>query len=86
MAKLEELDLPTISQIISATKVGRGLSFLPRKVSDLRNSLDSLLTGLAESGNSMIRNKLAAVLKELRRLKAISDEQYDLIKKDNDIM
>ena len=44
LAKLEDLDLPTISQIISATKVGRGLSFLPRKVSDLRNSLHSSLT------------------------------------------
>ena len=86
LAKLEDLDLPVISQIINDTKVGRGLSFLPRKVSDLRNSLHSLLTGLAESGNSMIRNKLVAVLEELRRLKAISDEQYTIIKKDNDIM
>ena len=72
-AKLEVLDLPLISQVISATKVGRGLAFLPRKVSDLRNSLHSLLTRLAENGNSMIRNKLAAVLEELWRLKAISD-------------
>ena len=39
VAKLEELDLPMISQIISTTKVSRGLSFLPRKASDLRNSL-----------------------------------------------
>ena len=86
LAKLEEMDLPSIARVINETKVGRGLSFLPRKVSDLRNSLYSLLTDLAESGNSMIKKKLAAVLEELRRSKAISDEQYTVIKKDNDIM
>ena len=86
LIKLEELDLPTIARVINDTKVGRGLSFLPQKVSDLRNSLHSLLTELAESGNSMIKNKLVAVLEELQRLKAISDEQYTVIKKDNDIM
>ena len=37
-----------------------------------------------ESGNLMMKKKLAAVLEELRRLKAISDEQYIVIKKDND--
>ena len=86
LIKLEKMDLPTIARVINETKVGRGLSFLPRKVSDLKNSLYSLLTGLGESGNLMIKKKLAAVLEELRRLKAISDEQYTVIKKDNDIM
>ena len=86
LVKLEDMDLPTISQIISATKVGRVLSFLPRKVSDLRNSLHSLLMGIAESGHSMIQDKLAALLEEFWRLKAISDEQYTIIKKGNDIM
>ena len=55
-------------------------------MTDLRNSLHSLLTKLAESGNLMMRNKLAAVLEEIQRLKAISDEQYTIIRKDNDIM
>ena len=80
------MDLPAIPQIINDTKVVWGLSFLPRKVRDLRKGLRTLFTGLAESGNSLIRNKLSAVVEELWRLKAISDEQYDLIKKDNDIM
>ena len=86
LTKMENMDLPAIAQIINDTKVGRGLPFLPRKVSDLRNSLHSLLTGIAEGGNSVIRNILSAVLEELRRLRAISDEQYIVIKKDNDIM
>ena len=87
LAKLEDLvDLPAIAQIINDTKVGQGLSFLPRKVSDLRKSLQSLLTEVAETGNSVIRNKMTAVLQELQRLKAISNEQYDVIKKDIEIM
>ena len=87
LAKLEDLvDLPAIAQIINATKVGQGLSFLPRKVSDLRRSLYLLLTELAETGDSVIRNKMTAVLQELRSLKAISNEQYAVIKKNNEIM
>ena len=80
------VDLPAIVQIINDTKVGQGLSFLPRKVSDLRKSLQSLLTELAETGNNLvIINKMIAVLQELRRLKAISNEQYAVMKRDNDI-
>ena len=87
VAKLEDLaDLPAIAQIINDTKVGQGLSFLPRKVSDLRKSLHSLLTEVAETGNSVMKNKLTAVLQELQRLKAISNEQYEVIKKYNEIM
>ncbi len=36
LINLEKMDLPTIARVINETKVGRGLSFLPRKVSDLR--------------------------------------------------
>ena len=86
LAKLEDWDLSTIAGIINDTKVGQGIPFLPRKVSDLRKSLQSLLRGLTESGNSIIKHKLTAVLNELQRLKAISDEQYTEIKKNTDIM
>ena len=37
--ELEQLDLPTIALVIKDTRVGQGLKFLPRKLTDLKQQL-----------------------------------------------
>ena len=61
---------------------GQGLKFLPRKLNDLMKSLQVLLEVLAETGKTEVRNKVAAVLNELRRHYCISLERYTTIKED----
>ena len=48
------------SEVIKNTKVGQGLKFLPRKLTDLVKSLQVLLEELAETGKTDVRNKVAA--------------------------
>ena len=44
LAELEDPDLNDIKEVITDTKVGEGLKFLPRTISNLRYTLQSLLT------------------------------------------
>ena len=39
LSELEQMDLPTIARVIKNTKVGKGIKFLPRKLSDLKQQL-----------------------------------------------
>ena len=55
-----------IAAIIKETKIGQGLIFLPRKLSDLTDNLNVWLEELPETaGASTIRNKIASVLEKL---------------------
>ena len=71
LAELEEPDLDTIKAVITETKVGEGLKFLPRTISNLRHTLQSLLAELKESGNEFLKSKKTAVMEELLRQNAI---------------
>ena len=61
LAELEDPDLHTIKEVITDTKVGEGLKFLPRTITNLRHTLQSLLTELEESGNAFIKSKITAI-------------------------
>ena len=65
LEELEEIDLPAVAAVIKETKIGQGLPFLPRKVSELTKHLHVWLEELAETGASTVRNKISALLKEL---------------------
>ena len=43
LADLEELDQDTLKDVIISSKIGQGVSFLPRTLSSLRHTLQSLL-------------------------------------------
>ena len=86
LAKLEDLDLPTVALIIKDTKIGQGLKFLPTKMNDLVKSLQTLLTELFETRSSVVRNNVRAVLEELLQLKGITQQRYNSIKEENDIL
>ena len=86
LAKLEDLDLPAVALIIKNIKIGQGLKFLPSKMNDLVKSLQTLLTELFETGRSAVRTNLRAVLEELLQRKGITQERYNSIKDENDIL
>ena len=44
LGELEKSNLEIITEVITDTKIGQGLNFLPRNISKLRHNLHSLLT------------------------------------------
>ena len=70
----EEPDMQTIKEVITSTKIGKGLNFLPRTLSSLRYALQSLLEDLKESGSAFLKSKLTVILDELLRRNAIRSE------------
>ena len=67
LAELEDPDLHTIKEVITNTKVGEALKFLPRTISNLCHTLQSLLTELIESGSTLLKSKITAIMEELSR-------------------
>ena len=80
------MDLSAVALVIKDTKIGRGLKFLPRKMNDLVTSLQALLTELVETGSRAIRNDVGSVLDELLQRKGITQERYNAIREENDIV
>ena len=72
-------ELPAIVKIITDTKIGRGLNFLPRKLTDLTSKVKSLI----EEGTVPIKD-LLVYLDEIFRQKGITSKEYQSIKKDID--
>jgi len=84
---LKEVDLPRVVDIIKETKIGHGIKFLPSTVPDLKERLHHLLTDDSiDTELSYIKREIHALLEELLRRKAISDEQYSAIKEDNKML
>ena len=71
----------TIANIVKDTKIGQGLKFLPTSVGGLQKKL-ALLSAEFDAGNTTTRNELVAVLDELRRKNAITEEDYTSINND----
>ena len=82
----EGKDLKKIADVIKSTKIGNGISFLPTKIKDLTDTLQTGLVELAETGKNDLKQKLGAMLDELLRRRAITSERYNVIKEDNNIM
>ena len=81
LGELEDPDLEEITEIIMDTKIGQGLNFLPRAISNLRHTLHSLLAELEENGSELIKSKLASILEEKYNRDAIRMEEYVNLKK-----
>ena len=76
------LDLTAIADIIKDTKVGRGLTFLPRTVDDLKSKVQVLLKEIATKGIGAIKNELVAILDELLHKNGITKNEYISINND----
>ena len=55
-------------------------------MNDLVKRLQTSLTELVETGSSAVRNNVIAVLEELLQRKGITQERYNSIREENDIM
>ena len=82
----EGKDLEKIANVIKSSKIGNGLKFLPSKIKDLTDTLQTWLTEHAKTGSTELRKKVGAVLDELLRRHVITEERYNTIKEENDIM
>ena len=75
LEKLKEnnvaFELPTVVKIIRNTKIGRGIKFHPRQLSDLTSKLESLI----EKGSVPIKDILV-YLDEIFRKKGITSKEY----------
>ena len=83
---MDELNSSRLADVIKETKIGQGMHFLPRKLSDLTKQLHIWLEEFAKSKESAVQKKVIAVLNELLRRKDITQECYTAIKEDNDIV
>ena len=72
-------DVDKISDVLKTSKIGQGISFLPTALSELRNTLKQLYEKFKEEGSEFVRKKLSPILDELRRLGAMTDDQYSTI-------
>ena len=79
----ESKDLEKIANVIKSSKIGNGISFLPTKINDLTDTLQTGLVELAETGKNDLKQKIGDVLDELSR---ITGERYNVIKENNNIM
>ena len=86
LAQIDDLTSSRLIGIIKDTKIGRGLKFLPRKITDLTKNLHVWLEELAETDAYTVRKKISALLEELLQRNGISHDRYTSIKEENDIL
>ena len=80
LSELEDPDLDTIKEVITDTKVGKGLKFLPRTISNLHYTLQSLLMELKEGASVALKSKITAIMEELLHRNAIRVGEYENLK------
>ena len=79
---IDELDMKKLIEIVVSEKVGRGIDFLPRKTKDLKKKLYDWTISCSDGQQPDLKNKIIALLDELRFRKAISKQKYNDILKD----
>ena len=82
LSKDDNLNLDKLISVIKTTKIGRGNNFLLQKTEDLLAKLKKWGMAFAENGTAALRQKILAVLDELRFRKTIEKEKYNDILKD----
>ena len=62
------------------------MNFFPRETGDLNDSLREWMEEFVEKGRTVLQNKISSVLNELLRRKIISDERYNELKEEINIL
>ena len=83
---IDEIDIKQLTDVIRETKIGQGMNFLPRKTGDLIDTLREWMQELVENGGTVLQNKISSVLNELLQRKTISDERYNELKEEINIL
>ena len=76
LMKQDDLNLDKVISEIKTTKVGRGLSFLPRETPDLLEKLKEWVMEFAKEGTDALRQKILSVLDELLFRKVITKQEH----------
>ena len=84
--EIDAMDIKKLTDIIRETKIGRGMNFLPRKTDVLIDTLQQWLQELVENGGTVLKNHISSLLNELRQRKKISEERYEQLRQQHDIM
>ena len=80
LMKQDDLNLDKVISEIKTTKVGRGLSFLPRETPDLLEKLKEWVMEFAKEGTDALRQKILSVLDELLFRKVITKQEHKNMK------
>ena len=83
---VDEIDIEQLIDVIKETKIGEGIDFLPRKTEHLIDTLREWMQEFTEKGGIALQNRISSVLNELLRRKTISEERYNELKEENDIL
>ena len=84
MAMIDELDMKKLIEIVMSGKVGRGIDFLPRKTEDLKKKFYDWTAIYVDDNQPELKNKIIALLDELRFRKALTKREYnDILKEMN---
>ena len=84
--EIDAVDIKKLTDVIRESKVGQGMDFLPRKTDALIDMLQQLSEELVEKGGDFLKNKISSLLNELRQRKKISEERYEQLRQQHDIM
>ena len=82
LSKVDDVNLDTVMSEVKSTKIGCGISFLPRETSDLLTKLKELVMDFAKNGTAALQRKILAVLNEHRFRKVLTKRGYNDILKD----
>ena len=83
---IDEIDIKQLTDVIRETKIGQGMNFLPQKTGDLIDSLRERMQEFVEKGGTVLQNKISSVLNELLRRETISDERYNELAEEINIL
>ena len=75
-----------MTDVIKETKIGEGIDFLPRKTEHLIDTLREWMQEFTEKGGMALQNRISSVLNELLRRKTISEERYNELKEEHNIL
>ena len=73
---LDTLDMGKLIEVVVNEKIGRGIQFLPRKTEDLHGKLEEWAKMYHEESTTDLKDKILAVLYELKFRKAIGQHDY----------
>ena len=83
---VDAIDIKQLTDVIRETKIGQGMNFLPRKTGQLLDNLREWMQEFLENGGTVLQSKISSVLNELFQRKKITEERYNELKEQHDIL
>ena len=83
---IDETDIEQLTDVIRESKIGQGMNFLPRKTDELIDTLGEWIQEFVENGGTVLQNKISSLLNELFQRKKISEERYNELKQEHNII